>query len=88
MILKEDSTYEAILYYNDYAMIDDIVDRYLTRAWYATNRHGIIFPYEDYRVYHSRGSEFDLGSTNPINEEDIIHQLQTLKTFNLSVFRT
>ncbi|MEE9494663.1 MAG: mechanosensitive ion channel family protein [Gammaproteobacteria bacterium] len=82
--LKEDSTYEAILYYNDYAMIDDIVDRYLTRAWYATNRHGIIFPYEDYRVYHSRGSEFDLGSTNPINEEDIIHQLQTLKTFNLS----
>ena len=42
--------------YADYEIIDDIVDGYLSRAWYAANRHGVIFPYEDHRIYHSKAS--------------------------------
>ena len=64
-------------------LLDDIVDGYLTRAWYAENRHGVIFPYEDYRIYNSRGSDLDLGDTNPIYEADVIGKLHELGTFNL-----
>jgi len=81
--LKEDGAYEAMLYYDDYEIIDDIVDGYLTRAWYAANRHGVIFPYEDYRVYHSKAREFDFGNTNPIQEEDVIGKLIELDVFEL-----
>ena len=82
--LKEDGHYEAMLYYDDYEIIDDIVDGYLSRAWYAANRHGVIFPYEDFRLYHSRGNEYDLGKTNPIRDNDVIERLRELGTFNLT----
>ena len=82
--LKEDGSYEAMLYYDDYEIIDDIVDGYLSRAWYAANRHGVIFPYEDYRIYHSKAAEFDFGKTNPIKEENVIDKLLALKIFNLN----
>jgi small-conductance mechanosensitive channel/CRP-like cAMP-binding protein len=82
--LKEEGSYEAMLYYDDYEIIDDIVDGYLSRAWYAANRHGAIFPYEDYRLYHSEAADFDLGKTRPIKREDVIDKLQELETFNLN----
>ncbi len=82
--LKDDGHYEAMLYYDDYEIIDDIVNGYLTRAWYAANRHGVIFPYEDHRIYHARTPDFDFGQTNPIREDDVIEKLQNLGTFDLT----
>jgi len=41
--------YEALVYFNDYADSDTIYDAYLTRAWYAAKRHGVVFPFERIR---------------------------------------
>lgn len=76
--------YEALLYFDDYARIDNIYDAYLTRAWYAAKRHGVVFPFEDHLIYQSRATEMDLGYDDSIETNELVDKLISLETFSLS----
>ncbi len=75
--------YEAHLFFDDYARIDGIRDAYLTHAWYAAKRHGLVFPIEDHQVFHFRGREMNLGSDDRIAPEQLADTLAELDLFSL-----
>ena len=77
-------SYEAHIYFENYADIDQIRDAYLTHAWYAAKRHNIVFPYEDLQLYHFQGDELDMGSSGAIETDQLVDKLEELKVFNLS----
>ena len=77
-------SYEAHIYFEDYADIDQIRDAYLTHAWYAAKRHNIVFPYEDLQLYHFQGDELDIGSSEAIEPGQLVDKLEQLQAFNLS----
>ncbi len=77
-------SYEAHIYFDDYADIDQVRDAYLTHAWYAAKRHNIVFPYEDLQLYHFQGDELDMGSSGAIEPDQLVDKLEELKVFNLS----
>ncbi len=76
--------YEAQLYFDDYANYDVLYDEYLTRAWYAANRHGVVFPFEDHLLFQARATEMDQGTDDTIDEEQLVDKLIELETFSLS----
>ncbi len=76
--------YEALLYFDDYGKIDEICDAFLTHAWYAAKRYNIVFPYEDYQLYHFSGSEMNLGSDDLVPLEKLADKLEELDVFELS----
>jgi len=76
--------YEAQLYFNDYANYDTLYDDYLTRAWYAANRHGVVFPFEDHLLFQARAAEMDQGKDDTIDEAQLVDTLIELDTFSLS----
>ncbi|MEE9302527.1 MAG: mechanosensitive ion channel family protein [Thiotrichaceae bacterium] len=76
--------YQALLYFDDYADYDAIYDAYLTRAWYAAKRHGIVFPFEDYLQYQAPASEMDHGIDDSIDKKQLIDKLLELSSFSLS----
>ncbi len=76
--------YEALLYFDDYGQIDVIRDAFLTRAWYAAKRYNIVFPYEDYQLYHFAGSEMNRGSDDLVTPEKLLDRLVELEVFELS----
>ena len=76
--------YEALLYFDDYANIDNIYDAYLTRAWYAAKRHGVIFPFEDHLIFQARAAEMPRGHDDSIEENELVDKLIALDTFTLS----
>jgi len=88
IILKEladdAGSYEALLYFADFEDIDNIYDAYLTRAWYAAKRHGVIFPFEDHLIYQSRATEMPRGYDDSIEIEELVDKLIALETFPLS----
>lgn len=75
--------YEALLYFADFADIDNIYDAYLTRAWYAAKRHGVIFPFEDHLIFQSRATEMPRGYDDTIEEKELVDKLIALDTFSL-----
>lgn len=76
--------YEALLYFDDYGRVDEIRNAYLTRAWYAAKRYNIVFPYEDYQLYHFAGSQMNLGSDDLITPDKLADRLLELEVFELS----
>ncbi len=76
--------YEALLYFGDYGRIDEIRDAFLTHAWYAAKRYNIVFPYEDYQLYHFSGSEMNLGSDDLVAPDALVDKLMQLEVFALS----
>lgn len=76
--------YEAQLYFDDYADIDKIYDDYLTRAWYAAKRHGVVFPFEDHLLFQARATEMDQGKDDTIEAEQLVDTLLALAPFSLS----
>ncbi len=76
--------YEALLCFDDYGKVDEIRDAFLTRAWYAAKRYNIVFPYEDYQLYHFAGSEMNLGSDDLVKPEELVERLLELEVFSLS----
>jgi len=75
--------YEAQLFFSDNAEIDEIRDAYLTHAWYAAKRHGLVFPFEDHQLFHFRGSEMNLGSDDRVTPEQLAERLAELDLFGL-----
>ena len=76
--------YEALLYFDDYGRVDEIRNAYLTRAWYAAKRYNIVFPYEDYQLYHFAGSQMNLGSDDLVTSGKLVDKLLELEVFELS----
>ncbi len=76
--------YEALLCVDDYGRVDEIRDAYLTRAWYAAKRYNIVFPYEDYQLYHFSGSEMNLGSDDLVTPDRLVDRLLELELFGLA----
>ena len=83
-IADDAGAYEAMIYFSNYADIDKVRDAYLTHAWYAAKRHGIMFPYEDYQLYHFAGSELDVGSNDKIEIEHLAEKLLELEVLDLA----
>ncbi len=76
--------YEAQLYFDDYAKYDTLYDEYLTRAWYAAKRHGVVFPFEDHLLFQARAAEMDQGIDDTIEDDELIDKLVELDSFTLS----
>jgi small-conductance mechanosensitive channel len=77
-------SYEAQIWFSDYGDIVKARDAYLSSAWYAAKRNGIIFPYEDHQMYYFKGSDMMLGKIDTIKDDGIEAKLQQLETFELN----
>ena len=77
-------SYEAHIFFDDYARIDQVRDAYLTHAWYAAKRHNIVFPYEDLQLYHFQGDELDMGCSKVTEPEQLVDKLEELQVFDLT----
>ncbi len=76
--------FEAQIYFSDYADIDAVRDAYLTRAWYAAKRYGIVFPFEDHQLFHFSSTEMNLGKDDTVTPDTLRQKLMELDVFGLS----
>ncbi len=88
IVLKEladdAGAFEAKIWFNDYSQIDAIRNAYLTNAWYAAKRHGIVFPYEDHQMYLFPGSKMKLGTDDSVALATLPETPQYQESFDLS----
>lgn len=69
--------YYVRLYLRDYDRVPDIRDAFMTRVWYAAQRHGLTIPFPIRTLIHERPHKDELnGSTNRI-----ITELRSLPCF-------
>lgn len=83
-IADDAGAYEAQIWFEDYKDIDEVRDAYITSAWYAAKRYGIVFPFEDHQMFYFDGSEMNLGNIDTILPTDLEDKLQQLGAFSSS----
>jgi small-conductance mechanosensitive channel len=56
-------TYEVKFFIQDYGDLEEIRDRFMTRVWYAAQRHGLSIPFPIRTLYHFDGPTTDAQQT-------------------------
>jgi Cyclic nucleotide-binding domain/Mechanosensitive ion channel len=70
-------TYEVKFYVDNFAEIEDIRSRFMSRVWYAAQRNNLNIPFPIRTLYHFHGPTAQQGSTN----KKFAESLQALPAF-------
>jgi hypothetical protein len=75
----EDSSinYEVKFFIEDYAHVETIRDRFMTRVWYAAQRHNLSIPFPIRTLYHFHGPT----AQNQSNNKKFQQSLQSIPAF-------
>jgi len=70
-------TYEVKFFIQDYGDLEDIRDRFMTRVWYAAQRHGLSIPFPIRTLYHFNGPTTEAKQTT----QRLANSLQSIPSF-------
>ncbi len=76
-------TYEALLFFDDYADIDQVRSGYLICAWYAAKRADLAFPIEDLLIYGLGKKDIRISPEDSMSPAELCTFLLEQEVFHL-----